>query len=476
MLPARANRFTTPCRQLLILLASFSLSLFIAASANAADFYMSPSGSDSNPGTLAAPWKTLNRSRNTVRAGDTVYLRGGDYFINERQVLNGASGTASAPITYKNYQGETPRIITDAGRSLLTTTSLGASLLSISKPYYIIDGISFAQTEASRRVAMENNTPTADYASASAAAMYLWASNITIRNCSIDNMSGQGIHIAHSNSNVLIENCKITGVGTHSFYIRGKNGTFRYNVIDPRNRGYHLQEGINIQYVSAAGNKIYGNLIRNTHRSGIMFSGRISNNEVFNNIFINPGSGATGGLAVGFWCEDGPIGPGNKFYNNTIIGKTSTLISGSQCRNKDTGYIGRNVEIYNNIFHPSSPARVGLQTSNIRNNIFYNISGSAPPGNTLVNPNLVNPNGNTSADAMLKEGSPAIDEAIPPSPINDYQGGKRPFPVGGKADIGAFEFGAPPGEEKGPLGGGSFPPSGPLLLGPNGEVCPSGYL
>ena len=67
-----------------------------------------------------------------------------------------------------------------------------------------------------------------------------------------------------------------------------------------------------------------------------------------------------------------------------------------------------------------------------------------------------------SADAMLTTGSPAIDKAISPFSFNDYQGGKRPF--GAAADIGAFEFGAPPGPLSGPLGGGvSFRPSVPIL-------------
>ena len=135
------------------------------------------------------------------------------------------------------------------------------------------------------------------------------------------------------------------------------------------------------------------------------------------------------------------------------------------------------VQIYNNIFYPSTPVRVGLTQSysNIRNNIFYNVTGSVPSGNLSVNPMLANTNGNMSADAMLTTGSPAIDKAISPFSFNDYQGGKRPF--GAAADIGAFEFGAPPGPLSGPLGGGvSFRPSVPILRGPNGEVCPSGYL
>ena len=41
--------------------------------------YISPSGSDENRGTLAEPWKTLQKAFDTATAGQTVCLRGGIY-------------------------------------------------------------------------------------------------------------------------------------------------------------------------------------------------------------------------------------------------------------------------------------------------------------------------------------------------------------------------------------------------------------
>ena len=210
-------------------------------------------------------------------------------------------------------------------------------------------------------------------------------------------------------------------------------------------------------------------------------SGQIKGNEVFNNVFINGGSksGNTGGAGspIGFWCEDGPMGPGNKIYNNTFIGKSgpTKVLIGDPLTNKCAGVRpATRVEIRDNIFYTSPAVRVGLYTSNVRNNIFYNIVGDVPIGNRSVNPNLVNPAGTTSKDAMLQAGSPAIDTASDSiEPLHDYQGSKRPF--GAASDIGAFEFGARPGEDAGPLGGGSFPPSTPVLPGPDGKVSPSGY-
>ena len=44
-----------------------------------ASFYVSTTGNDSNPGTQAAPWRTIQHAADTARAGSTVNVRGGIY-------------------------------------------------------------------------------------------------------------------------------------------------------------------------------------------------------------------------------------------------------------------------------------------------------------------------------------------------------------------------------------------------------------
>ncbi len=62
-------------------------------------------GSDSNSGRSPdAPLKSVNRANSLVRAGDVVYIRGGVYPIN---VTFSATGTASQPIVWASYPGET---------------------------------------------------------------------------------------------------------------------------------------------------------------------------------------------------------------------------------------------------------------------------------------------------------------------------------------------------------------------------------
>ncbi len=92
----------------------FGLGLFAANHALAAEYYVATTGSDSNPGTQASPFATLQKGADTAVAGDTVWIRGGTYKITT-PASSGAgiqlskSGTSDTNrIKYWAYPGETP--------------------------------------------------------------------------------------------------------------------------------------------------------------------------------------------------------------------------------------------------------------------------------------------------------------------------------------------------------------------------------
>ncbi len=82
------------------------------------NLYVAPDGDDSNPGTEAKPFATLERARDAVRRFRrniakpiTVYVREGTYYLSEPIVFTPAdSGTDLQPITYAAYPGEKPTI------------------------------------------------------------------------------------------------------------------------------------------------------------------------------------------------------------------------------------------------------------------------------------------------------------------------------------------------------------------------------
>ena len=68
----------------------------------AATYCVATTGSDSNPGNEAQPWKTLRKASASVRPGDTVRIRAGEYFVGPTWIVNRA-GTAEHPITYQAF-------------------------------------------------------------------------------------------------------------------------------------------------------------------------------------------------------------------------------------------------------------------------------------------------------------------------------------------------------------------------------------
>ena len=96
-------------------------------------YYVSPSGSDTNDGSVGAPFQTITKARdvvstvNTNMTGDIyVYLRGGDYRITSAIAFAVKdSGTGNHRIYYQAYPGETP-VINGAQKVTGWTVSSGS--------------------------------------------------------------------------------------------------------------------------------------------------------------------------------------------------------------------------------------------------------------------------------------------------------------------------------------------------------------
>ena len=68
-------------------------------------FYVSTAGNDANPGTQAAPWRTIQHAVGVARAGSTVNVRGGVY--EELVSINSSGNSSEGYITFRSYPGET---------------------------------------------------------------------------------------------------------------------------------------------------------------------------------------------------------------------------------------------------------------------------------------------------------------------------------------------------------------------------------
>lgn len=101
------------------MLRTLLLLCLLATTTHAADFFVSPNGADTNPGTLDKPFATVQRAQAAASPGDTVHLRGGTYKLTEEHIarkqriwayvtLLDKSGTKDKPIRYWAYKDEKP--------------------------------------------------------------------------------------------------------------------------------------------------------------------------------------------------------------------------------------------------------------------------------------------------------------------------------------------------------------------------------
>jgi len=99
------------------LILSFSSQALVFAKVLKADFYVSPTGKDSNPGTVQKPFATLSRARDAVRvlkntkpgSDISVLIQGGTYYLKDTVVFGlEDSGNNNQTIKYAAYPGEEP--------------------------------------------------------------------------------------------------------------------------------------------------------------------------------------------------------------------------------------------------------------------------------------------------------------------------------------------------------------------------------
>jgi hypothetical protein len=100
----------------------YPLCLLILAciSLQAKQIFVSPDGNDTNDGTIESPFWSVQKAQSVASAGDTVYIRGGNYIITESDISKvednlfacvsflDKSGSEDKMIKYWAYPGEQP--------------------------------------------------------------------------------------------------------------------------------------------------------------------------------------------------------------------------------------------------------------------------------------------------------------------------------------------------------------------------------
>jgi len=419
-------------------------------------FYVAPTGDDSNEGTAAHPWRTIQKAANTLLAGDTVYIRAGTY--NERVVPQN-SGSAGNTITYAVYPGETATI---DGSGITLPDDL-AGLFDISNKSYIrVAGLRVINASP-----YDNN----------AAILVLNSGYIVVENNHTDNTISSGIGVWASD-HITVAGNTIEGACIRIWQeCLSVAETTWFEVKNNAVSNCH-EEGICVKDNSAHG-KVYGNLVHHVQAVGIYvdsWNRHTHDIEVFQNVVHdneNDGfalASEEGGTLESIYIYNN-IGYHNK-YNALNISINGTAphhpISDVQVINNtfyDNGWAGgvggilvdnpeaQNVIVRNNIvsqnlyFQILTTPGVPTQSVTIDYNLIDGYRGNVNEGETRGSsyvegdPLFVNTSG---ADYHLRENSPAIDAGSAVSaPSDDFDG--RPRPLDGNGDhtavydIGAYE-------------------------------------
>jgi hypothetical protein len=202
-------------------------------------YYVSPSGSDTDDGSIERPFKTLDKACSVVSAGSSIIVRGGTYSGNYCHAQ--AQGTADQPVILKAYPGEIP---------IFTGTHQYQVTLNIFGSYWNVDGLTFQDTALSAVVNVSNNKEThltnLKFKNNNGAELVKTnrASRVFIENSSFDTTGtvenqGQGDCIAiRGSSQVLIQGNTFTKCGHAAVDVMNDNELMsdrivvRQNVID----------------------------------------------------------------------------------------------------------------------------------------------------------------------------------------------------------------------------------------------------
>jgi Right handed beta helix region len=459
----------------------------------ATNYFVSPTGNNTNAGTLASPYATVQFGLSKAFAGDTGFVRAGTYF---EKLTCPRSGVLNSFITLKNYNNE--NVIIDG------TGVVGTTLLTISSKSYIeISGIIF------------RNNYRQD-----ANGIYVFGegSNIFIKNCIIRNIGWT--------TNVNADPFAVTPNGqAHAILINGRT-TLGYQNVKILNSKIHDIITGNSEAVTFVGNNdgftVDSDTVYNTKNIGIVIAGNYSwaintgvsasvnqsrngvvskcvvyDNRRFSNLYAPAGIYVDGaknidiinnivykngnGISVG--CENAGSearniflannisynndGHGIVFGSNAAIIKRCTLVNNTFYKNGSIAnfYLEINLQksdsciIANNITTMRSDSHYGIgifsytaTNLTVSNNLLYRYSGNTAdlyvpgtpaqfvPTNTInanplfIDENILLPNLNINkTSAAVNVGNNNFNTVMESDAANEYR------MVNGTIDAGAYE-------------------------------------
>jgi parallel beta-helix repeat protein len=246
-----------------------------------------------------------------IQGGDELYVKTGVY--QETLYITGSlSGTADAPTVIKAYPEAS---VTLEGAGVDT-----GRIKIIDAAYIDFEG--FTVTAMNQGIYVES------------------CSQINIRNCTVDYIGQEGIHVMGNAEYVTIENCEIS-----------RTGSWMYN-----GEGVYVGTGSSGDQDNTAFVAVRNNVIHNTTDEGIEFKPGTHDCTAEGNVVYDVSTGETwGAIEVGehsvgnqFWGEN----PNHVVRGNTIYSSDTAIRAGTGCL------------VYNNVIHSVRSGNYGIYLDN----------------------------------------------------------------------------------------------------------------
>ncbi len=457
MIPRIIKNIITNCFLFLVLFISSTVTV------HASDFYVSPSGNDTNSGNINLPFQTIQKAIDTATAGDTVYVRDGTY--PEKVTIN-KSGTEDNYLTLTAYADENP--IIDGQDVDYSDSENGAAIRIYEVSYIQVIGLDLRNIQ--RNIPLDNSySPPKPLFDGPAGIRVARANHIILKNNKTYNTASSGIHVMDSSYITIDGNdVKLASNGGLQECISLDSVTnfeVMNNVVSQGADTYWGDEGIDIKMSSSLG-KVYHNTVFDLPQEVAIYidgySETVDNIQVYNNTVYNTGEG----IVVG--AEQSGTAKNITLHHNIVHHVDGDGILVSDCCTTPSG-LKENIKIHNNTLYANGTNYGGgitIRASNTNGIFVYNniVSQNSrwqirDKGEQAdVDHNLINGFQNydheiygteyIDADPLfvdvgnnyfrLQENSPAIDTGIDLGYLLDFD--ENSIPSNYLPDLGAFEY------------------------------------
>jgi hypothetical protein len=177
---------------------------------NAAEWYVSPTGSPSGDGSSAHPWDlhTGIQANSIVKPGDTIWVRGGTYtYPTPWQFQVNLTGTSTAPIVIRRYPGEWAvldlldngdEFVMDHGGRVIGTDSSGNPITAGNNSDYVwLWGLEITATGIPRATSSPGS-----FGIGSIVDVAIYGTGAKLINCYIHDMHGVGFWATSSGAEI----------------------------------------------------------------------------------------------------------------------------------------------------------------------------------------------------------------------------------------------------------------------------------